>query len=95
MDFKKKEAGIILNIKVIPRAAKDAIAGQQNNALKIRIKAPPVDGKANTYLIKFLSKYWHIPRRNIEILTGESTRNKRLKIIDPPDTLIQALTALD
>ena len=82
---------IVLNIRVVPRASKDEIVGLYGDALKVRILAPPVEGKANAYLVKFISKHWKIPRRNIEILSGETGRNKRLKIINPPDGLIQEL----
>ena len=82
---------IVLNIRVVPRASKDEIVGLYDDALKVRILAPPVEGKANAYLVKFISKHWKIPRRNIEILSGETGRNKRLKIINPPDGLIQEL----
>ena len=82
---------IVLNIRVVPRASKDEIVGLYGDALKVRIQAPPVEGKANAYLVKFISKHWKIPRRNIKILSGETGRNKRLKIINPPDGLIQEL----
>ena len=78
--FTEKNNTITLNIRVVPRASKNEIIGLYGDALKVRIQAPPVDGKANAYLIKFLSQHWKIPRRNIEILSGETGRNKRLKI---------------
>ena len=57
--------------------------------------APPVEGKANAYLVKFLAKYWKIPRATIELLSGESGRNKRLKIANPPDELRKELLSLE
>lgn len=86
---------LILNIRAVPRASKDEIAGVMGGeALKIRIQAPPVEGKANTYLIKFLSKHWNIPRANIAILSGETGRNKRLRISSPTDELRKELLSL-
>lgn len=78
---------IILNIRVVPRASRDGLAGLMGDDLKIRIQAPPVDGKANAYLVKFLSKHWNIPRSSIEILSGETGRTKRLRINRPTDEL--------
>ncbi len=81
--FEDKGESIILNIRAIPRSAVDSIQGLHGDALKVRIQAPPVEGKANAYLIKFLSKQWKIPRANIQILSGETGRNKRLLISSP------------
>ena len=93
--FEEREDSIILSIRVVPRASKDGIQGLMGNeALKVRIQAPPVEGKANAYLIKYLSKLWDIPRAHIEILTGETGRNKRLRIFQPSDALIEELKAM-
>ncbi len=89
--FEEKDGCIILNVRVVPRASKNAIHGVLGDALKVRIQAPPVEGKANTYLVKFLSKQWKVPRRDIAILSGETGRNKRLRILNPPDELRAAL----
>ena len=85
--FEEKDGCIILNVKVIPRASKDSIQGILGDALKVRIQAPPVEGKANAHLVRFLSKQWKIPRASIEILSGGTGRNKRLRITDPTDAL--------
>jgi uncharacterized protein (TIGR00251 family) len=66
-------------------------SGVDGDALRVRIKAPPVEGKANAYLIKFLSKHWKIPRSQIEILSGETRRNKRLRILNPTAEIRVAL----
>ena len=92
--FEQKNDCIILNVRVIPRASKDGIPGLLGDALKIRIQAPPVEGKANAYLVKFLSKQWKIPRGNIEILSGETGRNKRIRILNPPDELHKTLLSI-
>ena len=92
--FEEKDGCLILNLRVIPRASKDAIQGRLGDALKIRIQAPPIEGKANAYLVKFLSKHWKVPRRDIEILSGETGRNKRIKISNPPDELRHTLLSI-
>jgi uncharacterized protein (TIGR00251 family) len=63
-------------------------------ALKVRIQAPPVEGKANAYLLKFLAKQWKVPRRNLVLLAGETGRNKRLEIVNPPDELRKELLSI-
>ena len=90
--FEDRSDYIILNVRVIPRASKDEILGVAGDALKVRIQAPPVDGKANAHLIRFLSKHWKIPRANIEILSGETDRNKRLRISSPSDEMLKELS---
>lgn len=72
--------GICLNIRVIPRASRSEISGLHGDALKVRIKAPPLDGKANSELLKFLAKQLKTPLRSLQILTGETGRNKKILI---------------
>ena len=84
---------LLLNVLVQPKAGKDQIVGQQGEELKVRIKAPPVDGEANQALLKFLSKTFKVPKSNIEIISGETSRHKRLRILAPkilPDSITAA-----
>ena len=84
---------VILRVRVQPRAAKDEILGWQGGALKIRLTAPPVDGKANARLIALLAAELKVPKSRIVLLSGQSGRDKRLKIQAPrvtPDWLNQA-----
>lgn len=92
--FEAEDGNIIITLRVIPRAAKNSIQGIMGDTLKVRIQAPPVEGKANAGLVKFISKQWNIPRSNIEILSGETGRNKRLRISHPTDALRKVLEAL-
>jgi uncharacterized protein (TIGR00251 family) len=72
--------GIILTVKVIPRAAKTCIAGMGDNALRIRIKAPPVDNAANEALCDFLAAALGVRRGAVNILSGAASRTKRVHI---------------
>jgi uncharacterized protein (TIGR00251 family) len=92
--FEERDGYIVLKVRVVPRAAKNAIQGLRGDALKIRIQAPPVDGKANACLIRFLSRHWNIPQADIELLSGETGRNKRLRILNPTDEMRAALLSL-
>ena len=81
---------LILEVHVQPRAAKDEIVGYHGDRLKVRITAPPVDGKANQHLIAFLAGVFQVPKRDVVLLSGESGRDKRVLIQRPkalPDIL--------
>lgn len=69
-----------INIKVIPKSSRNEIIGWENNELKIRLKAVPEKGEANEKLVKFLAKTWGIPQSQIELVAGQKSRHKRLKI---------------
>ncbi|MCF7848965.1 MAG: DUF167 family protein [Kiritimatiellales bacterium] len=92
--FEEKDGDIVINLRIIPRAAKNAVQGLHGDALKIRLQAPPVEGKANQALVKFLSKHWKIPRADIEILSGETGRNKRIRIRNAPVSLRHNLESI-
>ncbi|NCA83488.1 MAG: DUF167 domain-containing protein [Opitutae bacterium] len=71
-------AGAVLNLRIIPRAHKNAIQGELGDALKIRLCAPPVEGAANAALVEFLSDTFSLPRARIQLLAGATSRNKRV-----------------
>ncbi|MBP7830900.1 MAG: DUF167 domain-containing protein [Kiritimatiellae bacterium] len=68
--------GTRLTLRIVPRADRDAVQGVQGEALKIRLRAPPVDNKANAALIEFLADRLVLPRSRIRLLSGASGRNK-------------------
>jgi uncharacterized protein (TIGR00251 family) len=72
--------GVIVDVRVIPRAARSAIAGTRHDAVLVRLKAPPVDGAANAELIRLLADLLGLPQRNIRIVSGERSRGKRVRI---------------
>ena len=72
--------GTVLNIYVQPKSSKNMISGLHNNALKIKVMAPPVDGAANKMCIKYLSKVLGIPKSSLSIISGESSRLKKILI---------------
>ena len=74
---------LILQIKVVPKAASDELAGIQGDRMRVRITAPPVDGIANTHLVAWLAKLFGVPRSSINIESGALGRNKRLRITAP------------
>ena len=74
---------LLLNIRVLPNASRDEIVGPHDDALKIRITVPPVDGKANAHLLKFLAKTFAVSKASVELISGDTGRNKRLRIRRP------------
>lgn len=67
-------------IKVIPKSSQNQIIEQKDDFLKIKLKAIPEKGKANDELIKFLSKHFKIPKSNINIIKGQTNKNKIIEI---------------
>jgi uncharacterized protein (TIGR00251 family) len=76
----EKDGAVTLNVRVVPRASKSEIVGEHDGALKVRITAPPVEGAANAELIRLLAKSFGVPRSNVSIVGGESSKKKRIKI---------------
>jgi uncharacterized protein (TIGR00251 family) len=76
-------ADLILSVRVQPRASHNELSTVSANAIKVRLTAPPVDGKANTALKKLLAKAFGVAPSTIELLSGESSRDKRLLIPSP------------
>ena len=72
--------GALVDIRVIPRASKSAIAGTRDDAILVRLNAPPVDGAANAELVRLLAAVLRVPQRNIHIVSGERSRGKRVRI---------------
>jgi uncharacterized protein (TIGR00251 family) len=73
-------AGAMFEIKVHPRAKKNAITGEVGDALKLSLTAPPVEGRANDACIEFLAEFLKVPRGSITITAGQSSRNKRIRV---------------
>jgi hypothetical protein len=80
IDLTEKNGGVVFNVRVVPRASKSELVGEHDGALKARIASPPVDGAANAELIKLLSKAFGVAKSEIEILSGQASKTKRLKI---------------
>jgi uncharacterized protein (TIGR00251 family) len=71
---------VIIHCIVKPQSKVDSVTVNPDNSLRIKIKAPPVDGKANEYLIEYLSEVFNVPKKNISILSGFTSSHKRINI---------------
>ncbi len=76
MTKKKPKNKFTLNIKVEPRSSKSEIIGPYGDGIKVKLTSPPVDGKANKELVNLLAKELKIPKKDIEIISGQSSKNK-------------------
>jgi hypothetical protein len=82
--WRREEPGaIVLSLHVQPGAKRTGIAGLHDDALRIRLAAPPVDGKANAELRRFLADAFGVPLRNVTLVRGETSRQKRVRIEAP------------
>ncbi|MEZ5490106.1 MAG: DUF167 family protein [Gammaproteobacteria bacterium] len=83
MFYRWLDDDLVLTCRIQPRARQDGFAEISQDAVKILITAPPVDGKANQHLIKFLSRQFKTPQSNIQIEQGAAGRSKRIRICAP------------
>lgn len=74
---------LLLNLYIQPKASRDQIVGPHGEELKIAITAPPVDGKANAHLTRYLAKQFRVAKGQVSILKGELGRHKQVRIDDP------------
>lgn len=80
IQFVEKDGSIIFSVRVVPKSSKSEVVGERGGALKVKLKSPPVDGAANAELIKTLAKFFNAPQSAVEILKGQTSKNKRIKI---------------
>ena len=70
-----------LSCIIKPKSKVDSITVHSGHSLRIKIKAPPVDGKANEYLVEYLSDFFCLSKRNIQIVSGFTSAHKRISIV--------------
>ncbi len=74
------ENGVIIDVRVVPRSARSGIAGVRDDALLVRLNAPPVEGAANAELIEVIAAALGVPRRAVTIVSGDRSRQKRVRV---------------
>jgi len=80
LDIREDAGGVLLMVRVQPRAAKNQLAGELNGALKIRLAAPPVDGAANRCCCEFLASLLGVAKTRVNIAHGHAGRNKTVRV---------------
>ena len=80
IEIREKDGGVSFAVRVQPRASHDEIAGEWQGALRVRLAAPPVDGKANEECVRFFAELARAPRSRVRIVTGLTSRTKVIDI---------------
>lgn len=94
LELTEKNGAMVRAVRVQPRASRDAIAGEHHGALKIRLTAPPADGRANDACCRLLARQLKIPLSAVRILAGERSRDKRIAVSGVTAPQVMALATL-
>lgn len=78
--LKETPEGIVIPLKIIPKASRNEVLGWENDELKVRIAAVPEKGDANSELIRFLAKILKISKSSITLISGDTSRHKRIRV---------------
>lgn len=89
----KTDKGFLIRIQVVPNSSKTQIVGEHGDRLKIKLSAPPVDGKANEELIEFIRKKLAIKSYQIELIRGQTSKAKDLLIQTDSEDLFDSLVS--
>ena len=81
--LKKEGEDLLLRLILQPKASRDKFVGLLGEELKVAITAPPIDGKANAHLIKFLSKQFKVAKSDITVEKGQLSRHKLVRVHNP------------
>jgi uncharacterized protein (TIGR00251 family) len=94
---RRDRADLVIEIRVQPRASRSELAGLHGGRLRVRLQAPPVDGRANLALVDFLARAFSVPRASVVIEHGLGGRDKRVRVHDvgPVPAPMQALLGCD
>lgn len=71
---------LILNVRVEPRSSRPGISGHYGDGIKVKLKSPPVEGRANSELIEILAKEYGIHKRDVDIVSGRNSKNKVVRL---------------
>ena len=86
--------GVLLQLGVVPNAKRTEADGLHDGALRVRLAAPPIEGRANDTLIAWLAKSLGVPKRDVELLRGESSRRKQVAVAVAHDVAAAWLAAV-
>jgi uncharacterized protein len=82
LTYDEKQSSVTIEVKVLPKSGRDEIRGFVNGILKVRVSAPPIEGKANERLVELISRTIGVPRSDITIIKGRTSRIKTIGIED-------------
>jgi uncharacterized protein (TIGR00251 family) len=91
LDIREQNGEVVFSVRVQPRAARDAVGGIWQGALRVRLTAPPVEGEANDALVRLLAERLNVPRSAVKLLSGQRGRTKRVAVRGASAAAVQAL----
>jgi len=91
MKVYKTKDGIIFKVRVQPKSSKNEVCGLYQDALKVKLTAPPVEGKANKALLNFIADCLEIKKSQVEIVAGHTGRLKTIKVTGNKENLIKKI----
>ena len=89
------DGSLVLSLHLQPGAKRTGFAGLHGEAMKLRLAAPPVDGKANAALCAFLAEFCGVPKSAVSLLSGEASRAKRVRVEKATPAAVGRLRALE
>ncbi len=93
--FSETAGGVVLNVRAKPRSSKPGLDGVEGDALKVRIRSAPVDGKANKELVETLADVFDLPKSKVVFKSGETSKTKRIALLSTSPALIKTLKGLE
>ena len=87
--------GVLLRVRVQPKASRDSVVVDDGGRVRVALMAPPVDGAANTALVRFMARYLGIKRHQIQLQSGERSRDKSLLLTDCSITQVATCLKVD
>jgi uncharacterized protein len=91
LELRAHEGSVIFPVRVKPRASQDEIAGVMNGALKVRLRAPALEDRANESLCEYLAELLKTPKAAVRILSGHHSRRKRVEVRGVTEVQVLAL----
>src|SRR6266403_715718 len=95
LELQAQEGAVTFPVRVQPRASKDEIAGVMDGALKVRLRAPALEDRANEALCEYLAELLKTPKAAVRILSGHHSRSKRVEVRGVTQQQVLALVTLD
>lgn len=78
--LREAKGGVTVSVHVVPRASRTGLVGLHGTSLRIRVKAPPVEGAANAELLKYLAEQLSLPSSHVELIAGDASREKLILV---------------
>ena len=91
IEISERDGSFVFAVRVIPRASRDAIEGEFQGALKVRLTAPPIEDRANDALRRLLATRLNVPVSAVRIVSGEKSRNKRVLVVGVTQAQVASL----